>query len=228
MAGAYPAKPHPHLGQSDHLSLFLNPKYSPLINRARPSVKTIKASCGLHADIDNLTSSVLDHITTTIDSNATTKQITTYPNQKPWMNKEVRLLLRVRNTAFRSGDARAYSTARANLRRDKKGKHTYKRKIEGHFSNSDPRHMWQGIQAIIDYKPNNSTPTAMDTTFLNELNNFYARFEKDSNSSLRTPLPADHQPLTLSSNAVYIALSQINPERLLVLTASLDMCSEHV
>ncbi|TWW82332.1 Janus kinase and microtubule-interacting protein 3 [Takifugu flavidus] len=29
-------------GQSDHLSLFLTPKYSPLINRVRPSMKTIK------------------------------------------------------------------------------------------------------------------------------------------------------------------------------------------
>uniref|UniRef100_A0A674NYU7 Reverse transcriptase domain-containing protein n=1 Tax=Takifugu rubripes TaxID=31033 RepID=A0A674NYU7_TAKRU len=242
MAGAYTATPLPHLGQSDHLSLFLTPKYSPLINRVRPSMKTIKVwpagadsvlqdrfqhtdwsmftpqgSCGshTHTDIDNFTSTVLDHITTTIDSITTTKRITTYPNQKPWMNKEVRLLLKVRNTAFRSGEAQAYSTARANLRRGiKKAKHTYKRKIEGHFSSSDPRRMWQGIQAITDYKPNNSSPTVMDTTFLNELNTFYARFEKDDkDTATRTPVPADHQPITLSSTAVYTALSRINPRK---------------
>ncbi|TWW65003.1 putative RNA-directed DNA polymerase from transposon BS [Takifugu flavidus] len=242
MAGAYTATPLPHLGQSDHLSLFLTPKYSPLINRVRPSMKTIKVwpagadsvlqdrfqhtdwsmftpqgSCGshTHTDIDNFTSTVLDHITTTIDSITTTKRITTYPNQKPWMNKEVRLLLKARNTAFRSGEAQAYSTARANLRRGiKKAKHTYKRKIEGHFSSSDPRRMWQGIQAITDYKPNNSSPTVMDTTFLNELNTFYARFEKDDkDTATRTPLPADHQPITLSSTAVYTALSRINPRK---------------
>lgn len=50
-----------------------------------------------------------------------------YPNQKPWMNKKVHLLLKAPNDdldddlnndlMIRSGDAQAYSTARANLRR---------------------------------------------------------------------------------------------------------------
>ncbi|MGL5101055.1 MAG: endonuclease/exonuclease/phosphatase family protein, partial [Plesiomonas sp.] len=42
MAEAYAATPLPYLGQSDHLSLFLTPKYSPLINRVKPSVTTIR------------------------------------------------------------------------------------------------------------------------------------------------------------------------------------------
>ncbi|XP_047190020.1 uncharacterized protein LOC118312363 isoform X2 [Scophthalmus maximus] len=42
IAGAYTTTPLPHLGQSDHLSLFLIPKYSPLIQRVKPSVTTIK------------------------------------------------------------------------------------------------------------------------------------------------------------------------------------------
>ncbi|MGL5293141.1 MAG: hypothetical protein ACRC9V_05160 [Aeromonas sp.] len=70
-----------------------------------------QATSGSHTDIDSYTSSVLDYINTTIDSVTTQKQITIYPNQKPWMNKEVRLLLKARNTAFRSGDAQAYSTS---------------------------------------------------------------------------------------------------------------------
>lgn len=105
-----------------------------------------QAACGSHTDIDIYTSSVLDYINTTIDSVTTEKQITTYPNQKPWMNKEVRLLLKARNTAFRSDDAQAYSKSRANLKRGiKKAKYCYKLKVEEHFSNSDPRRMWQGI-----------------------------------------------------------------------------------
>ncbi|KAI3374566.1 hypothetical protein L3Q82_021132 [Scortum barcoo] len=54
-----------------------------------------------HTDLDQYASSVLDHISTTIDSVTTQKQITMYPNQKPWMNRDVRLLLKARNTAFR-------------------------------------------------------------------------------------------------------------------------------
>ncbi|KAK3540446.1 hypothetical protein QTP70_030998 [Hemibagrus guttatus] len=65
-----------------------------------------EATCGTHTDINTYTSSVLDYINTTIDSVTMEKQITTYPNQKPWMNKEVRLLLNARNAVFRSGKGR--------------------------------------------------------------------------------------------------------------------------
>ncbi|KAL0177325.1 hypothetical protein M9458_026219, partial [Cirrhinus mrigala] len=226
MAEAYTVTPHPHLGQSDHLSLFLIPKYSPLINRVKPSVKTIKvwpagvdftlqdrflhtdwsmfatqATCGSHTNIDSYTSSVLDYINTTIDSVTTQKQITTYPNQKPWMNKEVRLLLKARNTAFRSGAS-------------KKAKHCYKLKLEEHFSNSDPRRMWQGIQAISDYKPSHSTPTDTNVFFLNELNDFYARFERDNKeTATKITTATDHSPITLTSSDVYNVLSRINARK---------------
>lgn len=39
MAEAYKATTLPHLGQSDHLSLFLFPKYTPLIGCVKPTVK---------------------------------------------------------------------------------------------------------------------------------------------------------------------------------------------
>ncbi|KAM7003411.1 uncharacterized protein LKV04_004454 [Tautogolabrus adspersus] len=228
------------LDHSDHLSLFLIPKYSPLIQRVKPSVTTIKvwpagtdsvlqdkfhhtdwsmfasqATYGSHTDIDTYTSSVLDYINNTIDSVTTWKQITTYPNQKPWMNKEVRLLLKARNTAFSSGDTLAYSASRANLRRGIiRAKHCYKLKVEEHFSNSDPRRMWQGIQAISDYKPSNSTPINTDVSFLNELNHFYARFDKDNRETQTTTRPpADDQPLSLTSIDVKAALSRINARK---------------
>ncbi|KAI4891286.1 hypothetical protein NFI96_003881 [Prochilodus magdalenae] len=60
--------------------------------------------------------------------------------EKPWMNREVRLLLKARDAAFRSGDREAYSSARANLRKGiSMAKHCYKQRIEEHFSSSDPR-----------------------------------------------------------------------------------------
>ncbi|KAI3360890.1 hypothetical protein L3Q82_012903, partial [Scortum barcoo] len=159
-----------------------------------------QATRGSHTNIESYSHSVLEYITTTIDSVTTERQITTYPNQKPWMNKEVRLLLKARNSAFRSGDAQAYCTSRADLKRGiKKAKQAYKLKVEEYFVYSDPRRMWQGIQAITDYKPSNSTPTVMNVSFLNELNDFYACFDKDNKDMIIKPKPSDdHQTLTLS------------------------------
>ena len=42
MADAYKAAPLPYLAQSDHLSLFLPPKYTPLIKRVKPTVRTVE------------------------------------------------------------------------------------------------------------------------------------------------------------------------------------------
>ena len=164
---------------------------------------------------DSYSHSVLDYINTTIDSVTTEKQITTYPNQKPWMNREVRLLLKARDSAFRSGDAQAYSSSRPNLKRSiKKTKHEHKLKVEEHFSHSDPRRMWQGIQAITDYKPSNSSPTEMTASFLGELNDFYARFDKDNlEKAAKTEHPADQPVITLLPTDVHHALSRINPRK---------------
>lgn len=134
---AYKAIPLPHMGQSDHLSLFLLPKYLPLIKRVKPSVRTVKvwpegsdsllqhqfqhtdwrlfatqATLDSHTDIETYASSVLDYINICINNVTTHKLIKTFPNQKPWMNREIRLLLKARGAAFRSGDAEAYSSSR--------------------------------------------------------------------------------------------------------------------
>ncbi|KAI4899182.1 hypothetical protein NFI96_003321 [Prochilodus magdalenae] len=79
--------------------------------------------------------------------------------KKPWMNREVCLLLKARDAAFKSGDWEAYSSARANLSKGiSMAKHCYKQRIEEHFSSSDPRRMWQGIQTLTDFKPRRPRP----------------------------------------------------------------------
>lgn len=42
ISGAYKAHPLPHLGHSDHLSLFLTPAYRPLICRSKPHYKSVQ------------------------------------------------------------------------------------------------------------------------------------------------------------------------------------------
>ncbi len=45
-----------------------------------------------------------------------TKTIKSFPNQKAWMNGEVRALSRAKKAAFQSGDKEAYNTTRARLK----------------------------------------------------------------------------------------------------------------
>ncbi len=156
----------PYLGQSDHLSLFLTPAYTPLIRITKPSVFTIRtwpeeafiqlqdrfehthSDLFAQQDIEDYTFTVLSYLQFCIDNVTVEKQITSHPNNKQWMTQEVKLCLRDRHTAFRSGNVELYSTARSNLKRSiKEAKAVYRQKVEGHFSNGDPRRVWQGIQA---------------------------------------------------------------------------------
>lgn len=109
----------PHLGQYDHISLFLTPAYRPRICTDRPTTTRVVQvwpegvseqlqDCFNNTDwtifeddnIHTYSSSVLFYIQCCMDNVTTTKQICVFPNKKPWMTKEVRLLLKARNTTF--------------------------------------------------------------------------------------------------------------------------------
>lgn len=62
------------------------------------------------------TSSLQNYINTCINNAITHKQIKTFPNQ-PWLNREVRLLLKPCHTAFRPSDAEADNSSRTTWKR---------------------------------------------------------------------------------------------------------------
>ncbi len=110
-------------------------------------------------------------------------------------------------------------TARANLSRGiREAKRQYSRRIAHHFSDSrDTQSLWQGIQAITDYKP---PPQTCDNTppppppLLNELNAFFARFEaQNSTTAQKAPPPPGDQVMMLSLDSVRRSLSRINAHK---------------
>ncbi|KAM4723422.1 uncharacterized protein FYW61_014177 [Anableps anableps] len=85
--GAYRALPCPHLGLSNHISILLASAYRPLMTwRNTPPVLGFIFKCA--------------------DDVTTTRTVTCYPNQKPWLSAEVRALLKARDAVFRTADVR--------------------------------------------------------------------------------------------------------------------------
>lgn len=141
------------------------------------------------------TAAVLSYIKYYIDTVVVVKRIRIYPNQKPWMSKEVQHLLCDRNRAFRSGDGTKYNVARASLKRG-------------------IRHVWQGVQQITNYKPNNIHSIDGDTLMAEELNHFFARFEVKP-SEAAVPLPLNHcrSSLTMEEWEVRNILRTVDPRK---------------
>ncbi|KAI3361850.1 hypothetical protein L3Q82_002181 [Scortum barcoo] len=124
-------------------------------------------------DLEEYTSAVLGYISKCTEDVTSTRTVTDYPNQKPWLNAEVRSLLKAsRDAAFRSGDRLALRAARRQLTAGvKRAKAAYAQRIQGHFTSNDPRSMWRGIKCITDYNTRDaqcprdpSLPDALSTT----------------------------------------------------------------
>lgn len=221
------ASPLPHLGQSDHISMFPTPAYRPRICTGRPTTTRVvqvrpegaseqQQDCFNKTDwtifkddnINTYTSSVLFYIKCCMDNFTTTKQIRVFHNNKPWMNREVRLLLKTRNTAFRSGDMQQYGATRANLKKGlSDAKAAYRQKIEVLFSSSNPCQAWQGIRHIIRQDNNSSDGSALEAEHLNL---YFARFKVEGTTTISLAPDTNSQSLVLQPNDVIRTLRRIN------------------
>lgn len=84
---------------------------------------------------------------------------------------------------FRSGDREQYSAAKQNLKEGIKcANATYKKNIEDHFTNRDPRLLLQGIHHITNYRSNKDPLVGYNSSL--------ARFETEGLDNVLKPPPA--------------------------------------
>ncbi len=121
-------------------------------------------------DIEAYSDTVTCFIRKCIDDVVPTKTIRIYPNQKTWINSDVRSALSARTSAFKSRNTDDRKEASYDLRRSiKAAKRTYKNKVEEHFNNNNPRSMWQGINNITGFKGNKPATVNIAASLPDEL-----------------------------------------------------------
>ncbi|GAA6085469.1 uncharacterized protein LOC122764210 isoform X1 [Tachysurus ichikawai] len=108
-----------------------------------------------------------------------------------------------------------YSTTRSNLKRGiKLTKEDYKKKIEDHLTDKNPRRVWQGIQSITNYKNNNHSTITADASLAEKLNHFFARFEvKQSTTNSAHSSTSGTYHLTLQEHEVRSVLKTVNTRK---------------
>ena len=110
----YKALPRPPFGKSDHISLLLLPAYKQKLKRDRPVTRSIQRwseesdSALQHCfestewsvfedkNINTHTDTVICYIRKCIDDVVPKVFVRTFPNQKPWINSDVRGKLKAR------------------------------------------------------------------------------------------------------------------------------------
>ena len=231
---SYRALPRPPFGRSDHNSVLLLPAYRQKLKREPASTREVRIwsedadfmlqDCFQHTDwemfrhasgnnINEFSDSVVGFISKCIDDVVPKKTVRTYPNQKPWINSDVRSALRARDAAFKSGNL---GSTRADLQRAiRKAKREYGTKLEDRFATGDARSVWQGLREITDFRGRPRSTEPPSASLPNELNAFFARFETDGTNS-RPPEPATPQeasPLAISEADVVKAFVRVNTRK---------------
>ena len=196
---AYKSVPKPPLGSSDHNIVQLLPAYKQLLKTGTVEEKTVTLwndegieqlrgcfectnwdcfydSC---SSLSELTDTVTEYMNFCMNMILPKKIVKIYPNEKPWMTKEVRLLLKAKKQAFQSGDRVKLKVAQSNLKAGvRRGKEEYKNKIQAQFKQNNSKQAWSSVKSILGCNKSNKCCSINNSAdFPNKLNSFYCRFD---------------------------------------------------
>ncbi|TWW56010.1 hypothetical protein D4764_09G0010600 [Takifugu flavidus] len=130
-------------------------------------------------DIDGLTTCITDYINFCVENTVPTCKVRCFPNNKPWATPELKALLNEKKRVFKSGDKEELRRVQKVLRRGiRRGKDSYRRKLEERLKKSNAREVWRGIKTISGHtKDSGRGPESGGLDWANELNFFFNRFD---------------------------------------------------
>ena len=185
------------LANSDHNMLHLMPVYISRLKRTKP-VKITKHvlddssqeklntcfdltnwdlfvhDCG--GDVNALTDVVTDYITFCKELHLITKEITTYPNNKPWITSELRNSILEKHRAY--GTECYHDKQQIVKSQIEQAKTKYKNKVEDLFKTKNSRDAWRGLKVLTGTEKNNKEPAILsEHGAADRLNKFYACFD---------------------------------------------------
>lgn len=204
VGGAYSSVPMPSLGASYHNSVYLVPVYKPSFRRVEHEERTVKVwsedsisslqACFECTDwecfqegcdnIDELTDIVSSYVTFCEDMVIPTKTTVSFPNNKPWVTKELKSVINKKKRTFYTGDIWEIKAVSKEVKNEiRKAKIKYKRKVEEQYSGGDLRAAWRGIKSMasLNQQAERRVPISVQGVESCDLpdafNLFYSRFE---------------------------------------------------
>ncbi|KAI4903430.1 hypothetical protein NFI96_002603 [Prochilodus magdalenae] len=227
---AYNSSPLPPLGRSDHSLVHLLPVYKPLVHREPAVTCTVKKwsketeealkdcfestvweelSDPNGKDIDSLTHCITDYVNFCVENTVPTKTVRCFSNSRPWINPDIKALLKEKKRVFRSGDKDQLKAVQRELKgKIREGKASYRRKLEEQLQRNNVSRVWKGLKTISGHKKPDSQVVG-DQKWVNELNLFFNRFD-------HSPDPPPAQTSLL--NPLSVALPTCGPPPSLTLT----------
>jgi hypothetical protein len=167
------------------------------------------------SDHEELSGTVTDYIRFCEDCVVNQKTVKVFPNNKPWVTKDLKSCLVEKKYAFMCGDHSKVQEMNKEFRSKAwKAKLDYKGKVEEKLKVGNARDAWVGLNKMMGRdKKKQDLRCENQQVFANDLNKFYARFDvhnfRDECESICAPLtPCE---ITVDEKDVVKCFARINP-----------------
>ncbi|KAI5086634.1 hypothetical protein C0J45_23309 [Silurus meridionalis] len=110
--------------------------------------------CNPHGeDIDSLTDCITDYINFCVENTVPTRTVRCFPNNKPWINPDMKTLLKEKKRVFKSGNKEELKTVQRELRKKiRERKACYRRKMEDQLQQNNVSGVRKGLKTITGHK----------------------------------------------------------------------------
>jgi len=167
-----------------------------------------------------ITNCITDYINFRVEN---TQTVRCFSNNKPWINPDIKALLKEKKRAFKLGNKDELKAVQRLLRRKiRKGKNSYRKKMEDQLQQKNTSGVWRGLKTISGFKKPDSQAVE-DQKWANDLNVFFNRFDQPSapppaQSSMLQPsfsAPRTHDPCSFFTSSFHSTTLSSQPPPLL-------------
>lgn len=135
-------------------------------------------------DIDELTDVISSYVTFCEDNVIPLKTFKTFPNNKPWVLKSLKMLLSKKRKLFREGNLSELNLVKREIKcKIRRAKLNYRDRLEGELRQNKLRSVWDGLKTITGTKRRSNSRISLngvaisDKHLAQDLNSFYLRFD---------------------------------------------------
>lgn len=201
--GAYKSLPLPPLSTADHNCVQLLPAYRTCLQRGKVVTKKVKlwteeATQTLQGcldctawdefvessqDINELTDVTSSWLGYCVDTVIPEKVVKVYPNNKPWVTKNLQALLNRKKRAFKLDNLSELNGLQREIKCEiKRAKLAYKQKVEDKLSSNSLGSAWDSVKTMVGLNDKTKKRVSLegfhsDQALAEELNKFYSRFD---------------------------------------------------
>ena len=169
-------------------------------------------------ELNEATETVTDYINFCVDNVVPKKTILHFPNNKPYITKEVKTCINNKKVAFKNGDRGGMAAAQKELNRMlTQAKSNHRAALEESVGSMNSKGLWDHVKKITNMNSNRNPIVSLDELAkANELNDFFLRHDTlfpEQDFNINSVECNDHERLIIDPQQVQLVFSKVGNKK---------------